>query len=105
LLRETNSAVYDWDADEKAFTLDNTNLPDVFNISAPTLVVSDDLQSYNQQAISVLIADVTATSAFHEQFEVEAKLSTDTDYTSLGIGYGTKFTLVNGHALNNRFCR
>jgi hypothetical protein len=95
LLRETNSAVYDWDADEKAFTLDNTNLPDVFNISAPTLVVSEDLQSYNQQAISVLIADVTATSAFHEQFEVEAKLSTDTDYTSLGIGYGTKFTLVN----------
>jgi len=98
LMRETNSAVYDWDADEKAFTLDNTNLPDVFDITAPTLAISDDLQSYNQQAISVLIANVTATSAFHEQFEVEAKLSTDTDYTSLGIGYGTKFTLVNVQA-------
>lgn len=97
-LRETNSAVYDWNADEKVFTLDNTNLPNPLNISAPTITASDDLQTYNQQSVSVLIADVAATSAFHQQFEVEAKLTTDANFTNLGIGSGTRFTLVNVQA-------
>ena len=97
-LSETNSAVYDWNAEEEVFDQDNTNLPNPFNIPAPTLVPSEDLQTYNQQAISVLIGTVSSTSIYARQFEVEAKLSTDTDYTSLGIAAGNRYTMVNVQA-------
>jgi len=87
-LAETNSAVYDWNAEETAFAQDNTTLPDPFNIPAPTITPSDTLELFNQQAISVLIVDVASTSIYARQFEVEAKLSTETIYKSLGIGAG-----------------
>jgi len=92
---ETNSAVYDWAAEESDFQQDNTTLPNPFNIPAPTISPSDTLELFNQQAISVLIADVESTSIYARQFEVQAKLSTDTVYKSLGIGSGNRFTLVN----------
>ena len=97
-LAETNVAVYDWNAEEKDFDQDNTTLPNPFNVPAPTLVPSEDLQTYNQQSVSVLIGTVSSTSIYARQFEVEAKLSTDTDYTSLGIGSGNKYTMVNVRA-------
>jgi len=92
---ETNSAVYDWSAEEAAFTQDNTTLPDPFTVPAPTVTPSDVLELFNQQAISVLIVDVASTSIYARQFEVEAKLSTDTIYKSLGVASGGRFTLVN----------
>lgn len=94
-LTETNSAVYDWSAEETAFAQDNTTLPDPFTIPAPTITPSDTLELFNQQAISVLIVDVASTSIYARQFEVEAKLSTETIYKSLGIGAGQRFTLTN----------
>ncbi len=94
-LAETNSAVYDWSAEEAAFAQDNTTLPDPFTIPAPTITPSDTLELFNQQAISVLIVDVASTSIYARQFEVEAKLSTETIYKSLGIGAGQRFTLTN----------
>ena len=97
-LTETNSAVYDWNAEEKDFAQDNTNLPNPFNVPVPTLVASDTLQSYNQQSVSVLIADVSSTSIYGRQFEVEAKLTTDSTFVSLGVGSGSRYTLVNVQA-------
>ena len=94
-LTETNSAVYDWSAEETAFAQDNTTLPDPFTIPAPTITPSDTLELFNQQAISVLIVDVASTSIYARQFEVEAKLSTETIYKSLGIATGQRFTLTN----------
>lgn len=92
---ETNSAVYSWTAEESDFQQDNTTLPNPFNIPAPTVSPSDTLELFNQQAISVLIVDAESTSIYARQFEVQAKLSTETVYKSLGIGSGNRFTLVN----------
>lgn len=97
-LAETNSAVYSWSAEESTFDQDNTTLPDPFDIPAPTITPSDTLELFNQQAISVLIVDVASTSIYARQFEVEAKLSTETIYKSLGIGAGQRFTLTNVEA-------
>jgi len=94
-LRENNSTVYDWDAEEADFLQDNTDLPDPFDITAPTLTLSDTVQLFNQKAVSVLIADVASTSAYANQFEVETKKSTDSTYISLGVSSSTRFEFVD----------
>ena len=94
-LIETNSAVYSWSAEEDDFDSDDTDLPDPFTLPAPTITASDELELFNQQAISVLIADITSTSVYAYNFEVQAKLSTQSKYKSLGVGESERFTLVN----------
>ena len=94
-LRETNSAVYDWNAEEAVFAQDNTNLPDPFDIPAPSVVASDELQIFNEKALSVLVANVTSGNTFAQQFEVQAKKSTDTDFISIGTSSSNKFELVD----------
>lgn len=94
-LRENNSTVYDWDAEEADFLQDNTTLPNPFDITAPTLTLSDTVQLFNQKAVSVLIADVASTSAYANQFEVETKKSTDSTYISLGVSSSTRFEFVD----------
>lgn len=95
VLRETNSAVYDWDAEEAIFAQDNTNLPNPFDITAPSVVASDELQSFNQKALSVLVADVTSGSTFADQFEVQAKKAADSEFISIGTSSSNKFELVD----------
>lgn len=98
-LRENNSTVYDWDADEAAFTVDNTTLPNPFSLPTPTLTLSDDTQIINQKVTSVLVASVSSTSTYADLFEVQVKKSTDTDYISLGTSSSPVFeykdTLAN----------
>ena len=95
VLRELNSQVYDWSAEETAFQLDNTTLPNPFDLPAAGLSVTDELQAFNQKAVSVLIANVSSSSVYAKQFEVQAKKSTDSDYISLGVSSSTKFELVD----------
>lgn len=94
-LAETASAVYDWSAEEAAFANDNTTLPSPFNIPAPTLTATDEPQVVNQKITAVLVATPTSTSIYANQFEVQAKKSTDTDYISLGISASPRFELHN----------
>ena len=93
VLRETASTVYDWNAEESAFAEDNSTLPDPFTIPAVGLVVTDELQLFNEKATSVLIADVSSGSVYGYQFEVQAKKSTDTEFISLGVASSTRFEL------------
>jgi hypothetical protein len=95
VLIETNSAVYNWNAEEQDFEDDDTDLPNPFDLPVPTITASDDLELFNQQAISVLVVDVSSTSVYARDFEVEAKLSTKSNYKTLGRSSGTRFTLVN----------
>tara|TARA_Y100000004_G_scaffold193095_1_gene254934 strand:- start:176 stop:3049 length:2874 start_codon:yes stop_codon:yes gene_type:complete len=95
MLRELASTVYDWDAEEADFLQDNSTLPDPFTLNAPSLTATDVLRAFNETAISVLQATVTSTSIYAKQFEVQAKKTTDTEYTSLGIGSGNVFELVD----------
>ena len=95
LLRELNSAVFDWDAEETAFLLDNTTLPDPFTLTPPGVTVTDELQIFNQKAVSVLVIDVSSSSSYANQFEVEAKKSGATEYISLGTSASNRFELVD----------
>ena len=97
-LKETNSAVYDWNAEEQVFTDDNSTLPNIFNVPAPTVVTDDVVQTFQQGAITTLRVTVSSTSPYADVFEVEAKKSTDSAFTSLGQQKGNIFELVNVEA-------
>mgnify|MGYP003119429645 CR=1 FL=1 len=93
--RETNSSVYDWDADEQDFKEDNSTLPDPFVIPAPVVTATDIVQTFQQGAITTLQVNVSSPSVYANQFEVEARKATDADFTSLGTQKAGIYELVN----------
>lgn len=97
VLRELNSAVYNWneDTDEKAFLLDNTILPNPFTISAPSMTVTDELRVLNEEAVSVLLATVSTSNVQVTDIEVEAKQSTEDTFISMGKNSTLKYELLN----------
>ena len=95
VLRELNSNVYNWNAEEKVFQLDNTTLPDPFDVPQPVISTTDELRVLNQEAISVLIVNASSTNPQVIDFEVQAKKSTDTDYINLGKSSANLFEFVN----------
>jgi hypothetical protein len=95
MLRELADTVFDWNAEEADFLQDNTTLPNPFDLTPPSMTVTDQVRALNQTAISVLVVEVASPSIYAKQFEVQAKKSTDSEYTVLGIGSGNVFELVD----------
>lgn len=94
ILRETSSAVYDWNAEETAIERDNTNLPDYSDVSPPGVTLSDELRTVNQDVVTVLIVDLVSTDESANEFEVQFKKSTDTEYTSAGRSTSNRFEIL-----------
>jgi hypothetical protein len=97
LLNETASSVYDWNAEESAFSLDNTTLPTVQDVQAPSLVVTDELRIYAETPITVLKVVCSSSQGTTNEFEVEAQNTNDagSDFITLGRSKGNIFELVN----------
>ena len=94
-LRETNSAVYDWNADEKAFQQDNTTLPDPFTLTSPTVLTDEGVLTINQQPVATIEVSASSTNPQVIQFYAEYKQSTDTDYITLGYSDSGFFRIPN----------
>jgi len=94
-LRETNSAVYDWNADEKAFQQDNTTLPDPFSLTSPTVLTDEGVVTVNQQPVATIEVSASSTNPQVIQFYAEYKQSTDSDYITLGYSDSGFFTIPN----------
>ena len=73
----------------------DTTLPNPFSVQAPVVSATDELRSRNEEAIAVLLVNVTATDRFITDFEVQAKKSTDSVFINLGRGSSAQFELVN----------
>jgi hypothetical protein len=97
ILNETSSAVYDWNAEESEFALDNTTLPTPQDVSPPAIVVTDELRIYAETPITVMKVVCSSSSGFTNEFEVEAQNTNDTgsDFVTLGRSKGNIFELVN----------
>lgn len=95
-LKEIASGVYDWNSgEETALDLaENTTLPDPFNVQPVGLAVSDELDIVAQNVVTKLVAVVSGDSTFFDRYEVEAKLTTDTEYTNMGQASGNRFELL-----------
>ena len=97
ILKETASSVYDWDAEESAFALDNTTLPTPQDVQAPSLVVTDELRAYAETPITVMKVVCSSSQGTTNEFEVEAQNTNEagSDFITLGRSKGNIFELVN----------
>ena len=92
---EHQDSFYTFGTQQSLPTIPDTTLPNPFSVQAPTISVTDELRSRNEEAIAVLLVNVTATDSFITDFEVQAKKSTDSVFINLGRGSSSQFELVN----------
>ena len=86
-LREISAAVYDWEAEERAFELNNTSLVSPFD--KPTIGLEQYITTkvLNEKIVSILNLNVTSGQSERVDYViVEYKASTDTEYTQIGVG-------------------
>ena len=97
IMVETASSVYDWDAEESEFVADNTTLPTVQTVTAPSIVVTDELRVYSESPITVLKVVCSSSQGTTNEFEVEALNTNDPtgEYVTLGRSKHNIFELVN----------
>jgi len=97
ILKETSSSVYDWDAEESTFALDNTTLPTPQDVSPPAMVVTDELRIYSETPITVMKVVCSSNQGTTNEFEVEAQNTNEagSDFINLGRSKGNIFELVN----------
>jgi len=96
-LRETASGVYAW-VNGSETTVDlapNTSLPDPFEVTAPGIVATDTLYVSAETITTKLIVTLAGESTFQYNYEVQAKLSTESDWVNLGQASGNIFELIN----------
>jgi hypothetical protein len=97
VLKETSSSVYDWDAEETAFLLDNTTLPSSQDVTAPSVSIADELRLYAETPITVMKVTCSSSQGTTNEFEVEAQNTNDagSDFITLGRSKHNVFELVN----------
>lgn len=96
-LRETASAVYDWNSGNET-TVDiapNTNLPDPFTVNPPGISITDELEVVTEEVFTRLVVTLSGTNTFQDAYEVQAKISTSSEWTNLGRASGDRFELPN----------
>lgn len=95
-LRETSSTVYDWNAEEAAFELNNTILADPFDVPPIGLAVASEARVVNEHLTNVILATVTADSPERiDNVEVQFKKSSETDFIGGGLGNLGKFEIID----------
>jgi len=92
---EHQDSFYTFGTQQEVPLIPDTTLPNPFVVQTPTVSVTDELRARNEEAISVLLVNVTATDLFITDFEVQAKKSTDSVFINLGRGSSSQFELVN----------
>jgi hypothetical protein len=95
-LREISESVFDDVADGAVYESDNTTLPSPFDVPDIGLDTSQDYRIINEHLTNVLVIDVTADSPERIDYvEVEYKLSTDSNYTTLATGDLGRFEIID----------
>ena len=97
-LVEHQDAHFTWATKTQAPTVPSTNLPNPFAVQPPSSITLDDtLVEYNDGTVIVAL-DVTigaSTDSFVDYYQVEYKLSTDSDYIIYAQGSGLNHRVLN----------
>jgi len=97
-LMEHQDAHYTWATKTQVASTPSTNLPNPFTVQPPASVTLDDeLIEYNDGTVIVAL-NVTvgvSTDSFVDYYQVEYKLSTDSDYIIYAQGSGLNHRVLN----------
>jgi len=97
-LIEHQDNFYTWSSKAQAPTIADTTLPNPNNVSAPASVTLDDQLIQYSDGVVITALDVTigaSPDSFVDYYQVEYKLSTDTDYIIFGQGKGLVHRILN----------
>ena len=97
-LVEYQASHYTWATKTQATTVPTTNLPNPFTIQPPASVTLDDeLIEYNDGTVIVALNVTIGASAdsFVDYYQVEYKLSTDSDFIIYAQGSGLNHRVLN----------
>jgi len=97
-LEEHQDNFYTWEEKGEAPTIADTVLPNPFSVSAPASVTLDDQLIEYSDGVVITALDVTigaSTDNFVDYYQVEYKLSTDTDYIVSGQVKGLFHRILN----------
>lgn len=77
-LAEISEAVFDWDAEEQEFILNNTVLPSPFSVATVGLTISNELRKTRQSVVGILLAEITSSTPTRvASVELQFKLSSE----------------------------
>jgi hypothetical protein len=86
-LVEYQASHYTWATKTQASTIPATNLPNPYSVQAPAITLSDELfELFDGSVVSKLIANITSTDSFVNDFEVEYKESTTSSFRLMRRG-------------------
>ena len=97
-LVEHQDAHYTWATKTQATAIPSTNLPNPFNVQPPASVTLDDqLIEYNDGTVIVALNVTVGASSdsFVDYYQVEYKLSTDSDFIIYAQGSGLNHRVLN----------
>jgi len=97
-LEEHQDNFYTWEEKGEAPTIADTVLPNPFSVSAPVSVTLDDQLIEYSDGVVITALDVTIGASldnFVDYYQVEYKLSTDTDYLISGQVTGLFHRILN----------
>ena len=97
-LTEHQNSHYTWASKTQQATIPSTNLPNPFTIQPPASVTLDDtLVEYNDGTVIVAldVAIGASPDSFVDYYQVEYKLSTDSDYIIYAQGSGLNHRVLN----------
>jgi hypothetical protein len=87
-LIEHSDSFYTWATKTQATAVPTTNLPNPFNVQAPSIdsVTDEVIELFNGSVVSKLVVNLSNTDSFADEFEVQYKESTATDYRLMRRG-------------------
>ena len=97
-LVEHQDNFYTWSAKAQAPTIADTTLPNPNNVSAPASLTLDDQLIQYSDGVVITAMDVTigaSPDSFVDYYQLEYKLSTETDYIVAGQGKGLTQRILN----------
>jgi hypothetical protein len=97
-LEEHQDDFYTWASKVSQPVIPDTTLPNVFSVTAPVSVTLDDQLIEYSDGVVITALDVTIGASldnFVDYYQVEYKLSADTDYIIFGQGRGLVHRILN----------
>jgi hypothetical protein len=84
-LQEHQDSWYTFDTKTQVATIPDTNFPDPFTVEAPSVDHYDELISlFDGSVVSKLVVTVNSNDRFVQEYEVQIKRQSDTNYTTIG---------------------